>query len=92
MQKMKSLEKISKAYFDYKDIDGFAKVATIPEIQHNDSKLSIPLYVTNDKESVESDIDNYSFDEIYESWKNVSQKKNNGIEDIISTIGGNDDE
>lgn len=38
-------ERIANAYHDFKDIDGFAKVATLDDIRVNDGNLSIPLYV-----------------------------------------------
>ncbi|HLO16075.1 MAG TPA: class I SAM-dependent DNA methyltransferase [Anaerolineales bacterium] len=36
---------IANAYHDFKDIESFAKVASVDEILANDSNLSIPLYV-----------------------------------------------
>jgi len=38
-------ERIADAYHAFKDIEGFAKVATLDEIRVNDGNLSIPLYV-----------------------------------------------
>ncbi len=39
------IKKISNAYRSFKDIDGFAKVATIDQALENNGNLSIPLYV-----------------------------------------------
>lgn len=39
------IQKILQAYQDFQDIDGFAKVATLDDIQGNQANLSIPLYV-----------------------------------------------
>ena len=39
------IQKILKAYRDFKDIDGFARVATLDRIRANGANLSIPLYV-----------------------------------------------
>jgi len=38
-------ERIAAAYHDFKDIDGFAKVASLEDIRANEGNLSIPLYV-----------------------------------------------
>src|SRR5260221_3902010 len=40
------IERIVKAYKQFKDESGFARVATLEEIRANDGKLSIPLYIT----------------------------------------------
>ena len=39
------IAKIASAYHDFQTVDGFSYVATLKEIQQNDSSLSIPLYV-----------------------------------------------
>ena len=39
------INKIASAYYDYKEINEFSKIATIEEIMDNDGKLSISLYV-----------------------------------------------
>lgn len=38
-------QRIADAYHAFKDVEGFAKVATLEEIRANDGNLSIPLYV-----------------------------------------------
>lgn len=38
-------QRIADAYHDFKDIEGFAKVASLADIRNNDGNLSIPLYV-----------------------------------------------
>ena len=38
-------ERVAIAYHDFKDVEGFAKVASPEEIRANDSNLSIPMYV-----------------------------------------------
>lgn len=47
------IKKISQAYKKFSDIDGFAKVVSLVDIEANNNSLSIPLYVkavTNDEE------------------------------------------
>jgi type I restriction enzyme M protein len=66
------IRKIADAYEDYQDIDGFAKIATIREIEDNDFSLSIPLYVKPKRNSDEED--SRTFEDLYESWTlNTSQ-------------------
>jgi hypothetical protein len=38
-------ERIANTYHDFKDIEGFTKVASLEEIHANDGNLSTPLYV-----------------------------------------------
>ncbi len=40
-----NIEKISNAYYSFKDIDGFSKVADIKSIISNDGNLSVQLYI-----------------------------------------------
>ncbi len=44
------IQKITRAYQDFKTIPGFASVATIPEILSNGGRLSISLYVRGAEE------------------------------------------
>jgi type I restriction enzyme M protein len=43
------INKILRAYRDFKEVEGFAHVATIEEIRGNNANLSIPLYVRKAK-------------------------------------------
>jgi len=38
-------ERVADAYHAFKDVEGFAKVASLADIRVNDGNLSIPLYV-----------------------------------------------
>jgi len=38
-------QRIADAYHAFKDVEGFAKVASLADIRANDGNLSIPLYV-----------------------------------------------
>jgi type I restriction enzyme M protein len=38
-------ERVANAYHAFKDVEGFAKVASLADIRTNDCNLSIPLYV-----------------------------------------------
>ncbi len=60
------IERISGAYQDYTDQEGFAKLATIPEIEANKFSLSIPLYVKAPAEGAA--LDTRPAQEHYECW------------------------
>jgi type I restriction enzyme M protein len=38
-------ERVADAYHAFKDVEGFAKVASLADIRANDGNLSIPLYL-----------------------------------------------
>ncbi len=52
----KNIEKIVKAYREFKDIDGFSKVIEIEKIKENDYNLNVTLYVFPEEEVEEIDI------------------------------------
>jgi len=49
-------ERIAEAYCDFKDIEGFAKMALLADIRANDGNLSIPLYVRGKAVSYEKGV------------------------------------
>ena len=66
------IKRIADAYANYKNDDGFAQVATIKDIEENNFSLSIPLYV---KPTVdESEVDTYTLQQHYESWRASSER------------------
>ena len=66
------IKRIADAYAAYKNDDGFAQVATIKDIEENNFSLSIPLYV---KPAVdESEVDTYTLQQHYESWRASSER------------------
>lgn len=69
------INKIASAYENYCDIDGFAKVATIKDIEKNNYSLSIPLYAREQQQG--SSIEEASLMQSCIAWLNVSQEKTN---------------
>ncbi|WBM75336.1 type I restriction-modification system subunit M [Saprospira grandis] len=67
----KHINNIYKAYKDYKDVDGFAKVVTNEEILKNDGSLLVTKYVKSSR-LVEDNI--LSLSEAYKQW-NVSGER-----------------
>ena len=80
----KHIKKIAKSYNEYVDVEGFAKVATIPEIQKNGSKLSIPLYVLNQSSIPEED--ELSFEEQYAEWNDSSERARSELDKVLALV------
>ena len=66
------IRKIASAYENYKNVDGFAQVASINDIEENNFSLSIPLYVKTLASDVESDV--LSVQQSYERWRASSER------------------
>jgi type I restriction enzyme M protein len=66
------IKKISMAYVNYKNDDGFAKVANIKNIEENNFSLSIPLYVKPVVDAAENDT--CTLQQHYESWRASSRR------------------
>lgn len=66
------INRIAKAYSEYKDDDGFAKVVTIKDIEENNFSLSIPLYVKPAVDSNEED--SLTVQQHYENWRALSER------------------
>jgi len=52
----KNIEKIVKAYNEFKDGDGFSRVVSLDEIKENDFNLNVTLYVFPIEEEEEIDV------------------------------------
>ena len=65
------IKKIASAYDKYETDDSFARVVTIQDIEDNNFSLSIPLYVKYFDQ--ETEIDERSLQERYESWRTHSE-------------------
>ena len=65
------IQKIAEAYAGYKDVDGFAKVVTIKDIEENNFSLSIPLYVKPPVDAAA--VDALSLQQHYEHWRAISE-------------------
>jgi type I restriction enzyme M protein len=82
--------RIADAYHDFKDVEGFAKVASLDEIYTNDGNLSIPLYVRG--KAVGEDKAKYATDRLREAvmaWQGSSKKlseKTNGLLKILNRL------
>jgi type I restriction enzyme M protein len=85
----KHIQKIASAYEKYEDIQDFAKVVTIKDIEDNNFSLSIPLYINSSDHNTEIDV--RSLQERYESWRTHSEMMKLRYAKLNSMIeGGND--
>ncbi len=74
----KHISKISKAYYGFKDIDGFCKVVSKSEILKNNGNLSVQLYAKPLVEESQSEVH-----ELITDIKNKSIELNNSIESLL---------
>jgi len=84
------IEKIANAYNRFVDEDKFCSVRTTGDVLSNDSKLSIPLYVTMDVKCV--DDDETTLGDHYGEWMATSDTIHELLNPVIGIIGGNQDE
>jgi type I restriction enzyme M protein len=79
--------RVADAYHDFKDIEGFAKVATLDDIRANDGNLSIPLYVRG--KAVSEVKGEYAIDGLKEAvraWEESSAELQTKIDDLLKTL------
>jgi type I restriction enzyme M protein len=77
-------DRIAGAYHDFKDIKGFAKVASLDEIYANDGNLSIPLYLRG--RTVSEEQGEYATSGLREAvlaWEESSEKVNQFITRLV---------
>ena len=79
------IQKIAKAYHQYSDEAGFARVATIQDIADHNFSLSIPLYVKQETEMAETDT--RSVQEHYDSWMAASETMKLSYKKLNSLLG-----
>jgi type I restriction enzyme M protein len=77
------IEKISNAYHDYKDIEGFAKIVSRDEIIKNNSNLNISFYISNvsNYRDEKTDVD---MNELISDWKKSSESLRDSFKEILS--------
>jgi len=80
----KNIEKIVKAYREFKDVEGLAKVVSSEEIKENDYNLNVTLYVFPQEEVEEIDIKK-EWEEERKIEKKIAEI-NNKIEEYLRLI------
>ena len=81
-------ERVADAYHAFKDVEGFAKVASLADIRANDGNLSIPLYVRG--KAVSDEKGEYAasdrLQEMIIAWKESSVLLSDKIKELLSSI------
>ena len=75
------IDKIFKAYKDYKDIEGFARVVSNKQILDNNATLNISQYVS--RLNVKNDTPTQSLPELLEEWNRNRKELYDGIDKIL---------
>ena len=81
-------ERVADAYHAFKDVEGFAKVASLADIRANDGNLSIPLYVRGKAVSDEKGV--YAADGLKKAvkeWKESSKALLESISYLRNILG-----
>jgi type I restriction enzyme M protein len=82
MLEERHIEKIFKAYKDYQDIEGFAKVVSNQQILENNATLNISQYVS--RLAVKDDVQKLSFLEIYSQWDNNRKELREAMNKLVT--------
>jgi type I restriction enzyme M protein len=80
------IERIVRAYEQFKDEPGLARVATLEEIRAKDGNLSIPLYVApagNGESNASPAADTASLPSALASWLESSRKVRDSLHNLL---------
>jgi type I restriction enzyme M protein len=70
------IDKISKVYFDFEEVQGFSTIVDTSRILENDGSMSLSLYLAR----IISDSSEHNFEDAYSNWlvsqHNVSKRSN----------------
>lgn len=76
------INKISKAYWDFRESEGFAYIATRQEVLNNNGNLSIQLYVRREETNIRHSTGELIF-QITEGQRQIS----NSIDELLNQLG-----
>jgi type I restriction enzyme M protein len=82
------IQKILKAYQDFKETDGFARVVTVEEIRAKEANLNIALYVrskTEDNGRAEREAEK-SLERVIAEWQESSDALRNSMGKLFATL------
>ncbi len=88
--KEEHIDKILETYRSYKDVEGFARVATLDEIRSHDHNLSIPLYVQRAKGANGVGVGEGEKDlsMVIAEWEKSSNMMRSSMEELFATLKG----
>ncbi|MBI3163637.1 MAG: N-6 DNA methylase [Chloroflexi bacterium] len=79
--------RVADAYHAFKDVEGFAKVASLADIRANDSNLSIPLYVRG--KNVSDEKGEYAVDGLkaaIHAWDESAEELHIKVNSLLETL------
>jgi type I restriction enzyme M protein len=79
----KHIHKIFKAYQNYKDEEGFAKLVSVEDVMKNDGSLLVTNYVKSTRIIEGSTL---SFEEVIDTWEGQSKKLKSSMALLFETI------
>jgi type I restriction enzyme M protein len=84
------IDKILRAYRDYEDVEGFAKVARLEEIRGKDYNLNIPLYVRRPKgeDGAGAGEDGRDLGTVIARWEESSAALRASMDELFATLKG----
>ena len=80
----KHIDKIFKAYQNFKSIENFAAVATLDDVLNNNGNMSISLYIRPDNAEANFAL---SFTDAYENWNSRGKELKNSMNELFQIIG-----
>ncbi|MBO5629000.1 MAG: N-6 DNA methylase, partial [Aeriscardovia sp.] len=81
----KNIRRISDTYKEFREEAGFSAIATVEEIQRNDSKLSIALYVTDMADS-NAYLAGISLDDTVSEWQDARIAYRDSYDDLLNEL------
>jgi type I restriction enzyme M protein len=78
----KHIDRIYKAYQEFDDVAGFAKVVSLDEILGNKGSLNIAQYISN----VDSSIEKFTLDEALSNWNSESEKLKQSMNQLFQIL------
>jgi type I restriction enzyme M protein len=80
------IQRIVAAYRAFADEDGFARVATLDEVQTNRANLNIPLYVRPATNGNVASANGESLATVITEWEQSSQRLRAAMEELFTTL------
>ena len=79
----KHIDKIFKAYQNYRDEEGFSKLVSVEDVMKNDGSLLVTNYVKSTRIIEGSTL---SFEEVIDTWESQSKKIKSSMVSLFETI------
>ena len=78
------IDNIYKAYLNFKDVEGFAKLVDISDIKKNNGSLLVTNYVQSSRIETATFV---PFKEVYNDWEKSSKALSESINQLFKIIG-----